>query len=379
MLFIKRKGTLVLLWAMLLSLVGWPSASAQAQSGERCFVETGNCISGAIRAYWERNGGLAIFGYPLSAQHIETVEGSWTGPVQLFERDRLEDHSNQGLGVLAGRLGAQLLAEQGRPWQSFNAEPPAKTAECRYFPETKHNTCAQFLRYWERNGGLARFGYPITTVIDEVIEGRTYKVQYFERRRMELHPEHAGTAYEVLLGLLGREVVGGPLPVEACPGIPTYLRRTWEIYTQDLGCGQPYGDGRLAIQQFESGQMIWVGRSDGSPGQIFVITGDPSFSASWSLVIDSYVEGEPVGTSELPPPGRYAPVRGFGKLWRTNPQVRQALGWATTPEQAANAVIWQFVSQSGLNWMIGNTATNRVTILRVDPAGQRAVELLRQS
>ena len=31
-------------------------------------------------------------------------------------------------------------------------------------------------------------------------------VQYFERRRVELHPENAGTPYAVLMGLLGRDV-----------------------------------------------------------------------------------------------------------------------------------------------------------------------------
>ena len=39
--------------------------------------------------------------------------------------------------------------------------------------------------------------------VEEVLEGRAYRVQYFERRRMELHPEFgAGT---VLLGLLGND------------------------------------------------------------------------------------------------------------------------------------------------------------------------------
>ena len=38
---------------------------ARAQMDERCFPETGYCISGSIRAYWERNGGLPVFGYPI--------------------------------------------------------------------------------------------------------------------------------------------------------------------------------------------------------------------------------------------------------------------------------------------------------------------------
>jgi hypothetical protein len=46
------------------------------------------------------------------------------------------------------------------------------------------------------------FGYPIS---EEFTEGG-YIVQYFERARFEWHPENTGTSYEVLLGLLGREV-----------------------------------------------------------------------------------------------------------------------------------------------------------------------------
>ena len=39
-------------------------------------------------------------------------------------------------------------------------------------------------------------------------DGSTYPTQHFERARFELHPENAGTPYEVLLGLLGRELTG---------------------------------------------------------------------------------------------------------------------------------------------------------------------------
>jgi hypothetical protein len=177
---------------------------AAAQTAERCFAETGYCISGSIRAYWERNGGLAVFGYPISALRTETVEGSWTGPVQWFERDRLEDHSNEGRGVLAGRLGARFLELQGIDWQALPGDEAAAPG-CRFFRETQFNLCEPFLSYWERNGGLARFGYPIGRVRQETLEGREYSVQYFERRRMEVHPELPGGP-GVLLGLLGRAV-----------------------------------------------------------------------------------------------------------------------------------------------------------------------------
>jgi hypothetical protein len=193
---------------------------AQAAGNQRCFAETGFCMSGTLRAYWERNGGLAVFGYPITAQRNETVEGSWTGPVQWFERDRLEDHSADGQGVLAGRLGARALEVQGHAWQ-FGTEPVREEKNCVYFTQTGYNSCGAFLEYWKRNGGEARVGYPITGVIQETIAGRTYSVQYFERRRMELHPENAGTPYAVLFGLLGRDVYaveGDQHVVELAPG-----------------------------------------------------------------------------------------------------------------------------------------------------------------
>jgi len=198
--------TLSLLLIVLATLM--PTLSA-AQASERCFPETGYCISGPIRQYWERNGGLPVFGYPISPLKVELVEGSWAGPVQWFERDRLEDHSAEGQGVLAGRLGALHFQQRfGTDWQQ---QPPDSAAQpgCQFFPETQFNLCEPFLSYWRGNGGLERFGYPITGQREEPIEGRTYTVQYFERRRMEHHPENAGTPFEVLLGLLGREVYTG--------------------------------------------------------------------------------------------------------------------------------------------------------------------------
>jgi hypothetical protein len=178
---------------------------AQAATNERCFAETSYCISGPIRTYWERNGGLAVFGYPITALRTETVEQSWEGPVQWFQRDRLEDHSADGQGVLAGRLGDSALQLQGINWRTLPGDGSVM-AGCRFFRETQFNVCEPFLSYWQANGGLERFGYPLTRARQETLEGREYTVQYFERRRMELHPENAGTPYAVLLGLLGRDV-----------------------------------------------------------------------------------------------------------------------------------------------------------------------------
>ena len=81
--------------------------------------------------------------------------------------------------------------------------PAAAQSGARYFPETGFVVPAQFMAYWNAHGGLPIFGYPITPA--QVENG--YLVQYFERNRFEYHPENAGTKYEVLLGLLGNQIM----------------------------------------------------------------------------------------------------------------------------------------------------------------------------
>lgn len=89
--------------------------------------------------------------------------------------------------------------------------PPSDEPGMHYFEVTQHNVPDIFYQYWLANGGLERFGYPLTEVFDELSEtdGKVYPTQYFERARFEHHREYAGTEYEVLLGLLGRERTRG--------------------------------------------------------------------------------------------------------------------------------------------------------------------------
>src|SRR5690349_21492178 len=93
--FVRR-----LILALLLGIISLSSVfQAQPTSAalrQRCFSETGYCVSGPILAYWERNGGLPVFGFPISSLNTETVE-DWRGPVQWFQRDRLEDHGGSGV------------------------------------------------------------------------------------------------------------------------------------------------------------------------------------------------------------------------------------------------------------------------------------------
>src|SRR5690348_8641994 len=84
---------------------------ATAQSSEHCFPETGFCISGRIREFWEQNGGLPVFGLAKGPQQETIIEGK-SFQAQSFERNRLELHPENArpYDVLLGRLGADRLA-----------------------------------------------------------------------------------------------------------------------------------------------------------------------------------------------------------------------------------------------------------------------------
>ena len=170
------------------------------RAGVQWFAPTGHTLRGAFLDYWNRYGGLAQFGYPITEEFFEEV-----GPdhqqyrVQYFERNRFEHHpENNGTPyeVLLGALGLEFR----------KADPPASPLPepASYFHQTGHNLSGKFKEYWHSHGGLFVHGYPITEPqMERSTNGREYLVQWFERSRFELHPENTGTPHEVLLGLLG--------------------------------------------------------------------------------------------------------------------------------------------------------------------------------
>jgi N-acetylmuramoyl-L-alanine amidase len=83
-------------WARLLTDLAAPPADA------RTFPATGQTVRGPFLAFWLANGGLPVFGYPLTP---ERRDGALT--VQWFERARFELHP--GGVVRLGRVGAELL------------------------------------------------------------------------------------------------------------------------------------------------------------------------------------------------------------------------------------------------------------------------------
>lgn len=107
-----------------------------------------------------------------------------------------------------------------------------------------------------------------------------------------------------------------------------------------------------AEQPFEHGLMLWVRDQD----LIYVLYGDGGIP-DYQLFVDDWDEGDPVSdTTIMPPAGYYQPLRGFGLVWREQPNVRDRLGWATQPE-----IGYQTAYQSTARWHY-----NEFFILAVD-------------
>ena len=181
------------------------------QRGPNFFPETGFGISLPFVLFWERNGGIPVFGYPISEQ---LFEGGYR--VQYVERQRFEHHPTNSApyDVLLGLLGTQVAQSQGLlSTPAFAYQQPNNNPNCEYFAATGHHLCYGFRTYWHNHGldfgdpgysyreSLLLFGYPISE--EFVMNGRT--VQYFERARFEWHPQNS-PPWDILLGRLGVEV-----------------------------------------------------------------------------------------------------------------------------------------------------------------------------
>lgn len=201
---------LVAVLFLVLSLFTGSFGPAKAETSQY-FPETGKTVSGKFLDYWQSNGGLPTYGYPITEAKMEVdPETGKTFLTQWFERNRFELHpENAGTKyeVLLGLLGKDLKREALEVDPDYVRNNPLIKPGWYYFVETGHNISPEFLKYWEKNGGLERFGYPISEPVTEIDPqtGELFMMQWFERARFELHSENK-PPYDILLGLLGNQI-----------------------------------------------------------------------------------------------------------------------------------------------------------------------------
>lgn len=174
-----------------------------------CTAQTQKCVKGMLFGYWFENGGVDRFGFPITDEFDEAGADGASHRVQYFERGRLEYHQeyiNTPSVVLAGLLGRDAFA-----MRYPNGRPAGGTGE-QCFAESGRCISSGFRAYWLQNGGVGAFGFPLSDEFDETYGSASTRVQYFERARLEYHPEAAGTPGNVTLGLLGSEVFAAKYP-----------------------------------------------------------------------------------------------------------------------------------------------------------------------
>ena len=226
-----RRRCILALVLVVASTLGRVPTAVQAQPDRRCFPDVPgitHCIAGRFRQYWEQHGGLAVFGYPITAATNEVNRDTGqTYLTQWFERTRFELHpENQPpYDVLLGRLGDDRLRQHGRAWHTL---PQAPASAAHYFAQSGHTIAhPAFWTYWSTRGlefdgragtsaqeSLALFGLPLSEPqIETNPSGDTVLTQWFERARFEDHGPQG-----VLLGLLGSEGRGGQggAPAASC-------------------------------------------------------------------------------------------------------------------------------------------------------------------
>ncbi|HEX5506698.1 MAG TPA: polysaccharide deacetylase family protein [Thermomicrobiales bacterium] len=217
-------------------------------SARRAFPETGHTIANShgFLSFWLRQGGLPVFGFPLTDERAERDPATGqTSTVQYFERQRFEWHpeNRYPYDVLLGRLGDAAAARRGlagtppfRPLPTNTGSDPHTT----FIAATGHRLGFGFRDYWQSRGldlgepgvsfreSLALFGYPLSEEFRERLDdGKTYTVQYFERARFEYHPENP-PGQTTLLGRLGADQLAAGAAAATALTPPTPLSQCWE-------------------------------------------------------------------------------------------------------------------------------------------------------
>jgi hypothetical protein len=177
--------------------------NSQPSSPARYFPETRDAVGHDFLKFWNDYGGLDTFGYPIGPEQVQNGL-----LVQDFERARFELHGDDStLGgpqpdVGLGLLGQELSSRLGLSWP-----PTPNDGKGIYFDATQQEISGDFLYFWQNNGGERVFGWPISPAENMVNpdDGQTYLTQWFQRARMEFHPD-LPVGQRIVLGALGTEL-----------------------------------------------------------------------------------------------------------------------------------------------------------------------------
>lgn len=172
---------------------------ARAPRGAVFFPQTRHTLAGAFLTFFREYGGVPTFGYPE------------TEPFQEDGRQvQYTDH--YVLALVNGRVSTIPLDRILMAPRSWDAAPRLgpDTTTRRYFAATDHTLSGRFLAYWQSHHGDVLLGPPISEPFVEGNNdgsGRRYLLQWFEKGRLEYHPEVTNPQYKVEVGLTGLQAL----------------------------------------------------------------------------------------------------------------------------------------------------------------------------
>jgi len=166
---------LVGILSILIVSSGIVSPARAQDSNERYFPETGHNLKDDFLRFYESNpDALTLYGYPITEAYTNK-QGLF---VQYFQRARFELHPERPAGsrVQLSPIGRETYT----PAPALNVY---NSLDCRYFGN-EYPVCFAFLDFYQRYGGVAQFGKPISSFEsrDQLI------VQSFENARFEWKP-----------------------------------------------------------------------------------------------------------------------------------------------------------------------------------------------
>jgi hypothetical protein len=193
-----------------------------ASGREIYFEETQHKVDSFIDPF-QALGGVYSLGFPISEPTVvqSFIDHNWYA-VQYFERAALEYHPelDPTNRYLIMPLGVWYLKErypEGLFPSPVAAPGTLEDGPSWHFPESGYTVSGVFLKRWQEDGGVRRFGYPISNnfVQESEADRVAYIVQYFERAVMEYHSA-LPPPYDVQLSALGSfylsKKYGGDVP-----------------------------------------------------------------------------------------------------------------------------------------------------------------------
>ncbi|MBK8823102.1 MAG: hypothetical protein IPN58_10960 [Anaerolineales bacterium] len=171
------RRSITLMFVLCLLGTSWGSVYAQAPENNKYFSETGHNVIGDFLKFYNSNPNATfLYGYPIT-EEFTSKDGK---KVQYFQRARFEYRADlpEGQRVQVTSLGSLTYISTGPLNVATN------TFACRNYTETGYTVCFAFLEFFDKYGGTAQFGFPISPF--EYHENKI--VQYFEKARLEWQP-----------------------------------------------------------------------------------------------------------------------------------------------------------------------------------------------